>query len=117
VKVPVLLACLATGCADFPHYGWQQDMPQFQMKRLEWNQITGPDARRRVANLCGLEKPRSACAIRIIEGGQCVVYSIYSEPEAAWKYGDDGMTVRQHEVEGHCGEKRGGGWTHAGASQ
>lgn len=112
-----LIALALAGCADFPHYGWHQDMPQFHMQRLEWNHVTGSETRQRVANLCGLEKPRQSCAIRILEGGQCVVFSIFSEDEARRVMLVDGMTARAHEIEGHCGEKRGGGWTHFGAAQ
>lgn len=96
---------------------WYRDLPAFQMKRLEWNQVTGPDALVRTTRLCGVDPSRelkAACSIRIIEGGQCIVYSIYSEDEARIARDGSGEPLRKHEVDEHCGAgmSGGGGWNH-----
>lgn len=108
---PLLAALLLAGCAVVTpvELGWRQDMPGFQMQRIEWNHIEGDDARYRLRNLCGRWSPNLlACAIRIREGGQCVVFSVLTEEEAKRFYmASEGWSLWDHEVRGHCA-----GWTH-----
>lgn len=106
----VLASCAATKSPA--ELGWRQDMPQFQLKRVEWNVITGPNARERLKGLCGLWYYPLACAVRIVEGGQCIVFSTRTEEEAKrialW---NEGWSLWDHEL-AHCGHGVGGGWTH-----
>lgn len=107
-----LALLLLSGCVAFDH-AWEVDMPDFQMQRVEWHVLESP---RHVANRCGIDTPRTACVIRIREGGQCIVYSIYTLERAQQIRGIDGLTVYDHEVGppqaryGHCN-----GLTHPGA--
>lgn len=96
---------------------WYRDLPAFQMKRLEWNQVTGPDALIRTTRRCGVDPSRelkAACSIRIIESGLCIVYSIYSEDESVDARDGSGESIYRHEVGEHCGAGMpgGGGWNH-----
>lgn len=121
IVVAVALVMYALeGCAAPPKpadLGWRQDMPQFQLKRVEWNVIAEPNARERLGTLCGLGYYPLACVVRIVEGGQCIVFSRYTEDQAKripiW---EEGWSLWDHEVVGHCGKGVGGGWTHRGKS-
>lgn len=108
------------GCASVvtpESLGWRQDMPGFQMQRLEWNVITGDDARTRLQNRCGRWGYNLlACVIRIREGGQCVAFSILTEEEAKRFYMvHEGQSLHEHELM-HCGVvngvSTGSGWAH-----
>lgn len=108
-------ACiLLAGCAINPTDGWVREH-DFTMQRLEWNHITGPDAYRRMSNLCGDAPHLMGCAFRIKEGGQCVVFSIYSQEQAHFVKTRDGMSLSEHEGR-HCGIFDGrnvsGAWGH-----
>lgn len=115
-----LLASLAlAGCAHpTDRLTWVRDMPDFQLRRVVWNHIQGERVQARMQNLCAdsqrLRHDHYACVVRIREGGQCVVYSIYSEAEAKSAQTPTRDTVYGHEVGKHCGRDMlgGGGWKH-----
>lgn len=120
------LLLTATGCAAFEPE-WKEDMPGFRMQSFEWNHISGTDAQRRLQNRCGRDPDGptadpwlTSCSFRIREGGQCVVFSLYSVEQAKVVRGSDWMTAYAHERR-HCGEldgrNLGGGYTHAGATR
>jgi hypothetical protein len=110
--VSLLPACAVTTPAEL---GWRMDMPNFRVQKIEWNHV---DGRRNLDALCGLGPlwRGNACAVRIIEGGQCIVFSTLREDEAkrvrVWA---DGWSLWDHEL-AHCGvvngKNIGGGWTH-----
>jgi hypothetical protein len=95
----LLLALLLTGCAATD--GWYREF-DFTMQRLEWNHITGPNAYQRMVNLCGDAPVLMGCAFRIKEGGQCVVFSIYSQEQARLVRTKAGVSLEADEL-GHCG--------------
>lgn len=108
----VALAQYLAGCASA---GWHRDMPNFQFQRLEWNHIQGPDARQLLDNLCAIG-PRwkgGACVIRVVEGGQCIVFSLYSQEHARTVDVSATETLESHEL-AHCGigMPQPGGWAH-----
>lgn len=106
-----LLGLLLAGCAAFD-VQWRVDMPDYRMQKLEWHVL---HSARAVANRCGLDAPRPACSIRIREGGQCLVYSIYTQEQAKNVRALEGGSVYTHEVDEHCGGGTKPGMTHVGA--
>lgn len=104
----LVLACVVNvGCASL---GWHKDLPDFRFQKLEWNVVEPKNLRA----VCGL--PLSwrgeACAVRIIEGGQCVVFSIHTQEQARFQISAT-ETLEQHELK-HCGigMPSHGGWSH-----
>lgn len=97
----IVLSLLVTGCVSTPTDGWQREF-DFRMQRAEWNHISGPNAHQRMVNLCGDAPHLMGCAFRIKEGGQCVVFSTYSEEQAHLVKTRDGMSLHSHEY-AHCG--------------
>ena len=94
---------------------WYRDAPDFRMHELEWQQISGPDAPTRLANLCGKDWTSAgrSCAFRVPAGGLCLVYSLLSQDEARHARDATGESVELHELR-HCGVNlpSHGGWTH-----
>lgn len=110
-----LALLLLSGCTVFDTPAWTVDLPGYRFQRAEWTVLHSTQA---VANRCGLDTPRTACAIRIREGGQLLVYSIYTEEQAKRIRGIDGLTVHEHELRHggiFDGVNVGNGWTHPGA--
>lgn len=100
---------LLEGCATV---GWHRDIPNFRVQRVEWNVVASRDLLRAV---CG-QAPAwlgAACAVRIIEGGQCVVFSVYSQELARTVDLSASETLEGHELK-HCGigMPESGGWAH-----
>ena len=90
--------------------GWHQEF-DFRVQRIEWNVTDSVD----MHNRCALtfEPWRKACVVRIVEGGQCIVYSTLTQEEAKRVYlPHEGWSLYQHEVEGHCGKGTGKAWGH-----
>jgi hypothetical protein len=114
MKLLTFVSLFLTGCASFD-VQWTQDLPGYRMQSMQWTVLQGTRA---VADRCGLDVPRTACVIRIREGGQCLVYSIYTEDQAKRYRAIEGGSIHEHELE-HCGIRKGvnigGGWTHPGA--
>jgi hypothetical protein len=107
---------------------WEVDVPAFHFQRLEWRHIHGGDAYPRLARVCATNRPgetidqaaerwmaagRIACAMRIVEGGQCVVTSLMSEERAKTFPERSGESLYAHELR-HCGVgmPAPGGWRH-----
>jgi hypothetical protein len=121
--LPLLVATIS-GCAGFGEQPtdlelaglhWYRDAPAFRAAHVEWNAVKGPNAFQRLVNLCGKD-PRDvgqACTFRIREGGQCVVFSLLDEDEAAAALTVNGERLRTHELR-HCGlgMPAPGGWNH-----
>jgi hypothetical protein len=110
LRRPLLILMVAmTGCAVTTpaDLGWTQDAPDFRMTKLEWNVV---DGQQNLRHLCGLDNAwkGQACAIRIREGGLCVVFSTFTEEEAKRvRIWTEGWSLWAHEVTGHCA-----GWGH-----
>lgn len=116
-----LAGCGALGQGEQPgdlviaRMHWYRDAPGFLMHDLEWHHITGPDARTRLANLCGKDWPfgSRSCAFRVPQGGLCLVYSLFSQEEARRARDATGESIELHELR-HCGVNLPvhGGWAH-----
>jgi hypothetical protein len=124
MKTCLAFALALAGCANLGEQPtdlevaslhWYRDAPTFRAARVEWNAVKGPDAMQRLVNLCAKD-PRDvgqACTFRIREGGQCVVFSLLDEDEAAIALTANGERLRTHELR-HCGlgMPSPGGWDH-----
>jgi hypothetical protein len=125
---------LLSGCALKPGQHlierdvWEVDVPAFRLQRVEWRHVQGGEAYPRLARLCSVNRPGEtinqaaerwmatggiACAVRVVEGGQCVVTSLLSEEAAKRRPERSGETIYSHELR-HCGigMPTPGGWTH-----
>jgi hypothetical protein len=107
-RLLLILMVAMTGCAVTTpaDLGWTQDAPDFRMTKLEWNVV---DGQQNLRHLCGLGNAWNgkACAIRIREGGLCVVFSVLSEQQAKDYYlVYEGWSLWAHES-AHCQ-----GWGH-----
>jgi hypothetical protein len=100
----LLLILLVSGCATQPaDLGWTRT--DFQLQTVEWN-VVAPHLLR---PLCGMDNAWNgkACAIRIRERGQCVVFSTLTEQQAKDYYiVHEGWSLWAHES-AHCQ-----GWGH-----
>lgn len=124
-----LATALAAGCAALgrgeqpsdvvvARMHWYRDAPGFRMLDLDWKQVSGPEAPRRLANLCGRDGfGARACAYRVPQEGLCLVYSTLSQEQARHARDASGESIETHELR-HCGVNQPihGGWTHREAT-
>lgn len=115
-----LLCLLLTGCVTTPTEGWHREF-DFNMQKLDWTHVYGPDAYNRLVNLCARDTPDpnpllNGCAFRIVGSQMCVVFSLYSQEQAPLVRMSDGTNHYEHELR-HCGVfagvNIGGAWGHA----
>jgi hypothetical protein len=106
-RLLLILMVAMTGCAVTTplELGWTHDAPDFRLQSVEWN-VVAPHL---LKPLCGMDNAwkGQACAIRIREGGLCVVFSVLSEQQAKDYYlVYEGWSLWAHES-AHCQ-----GWGH-----
>jgi hypothetical protein len=107
-RLLLVLMLSMTGCAAVHplDLGWVHSAPDFRLQSVEWN-VVSPSMLR---PLCGMDNAwkGQACAIRIRERGQCVIFSTMGAEEAKRYYiVHEGWSLWAHEVTGHCA-----GWGH-----
>jgi hypothetical protein len=98
-RLLLILMVAMTGCATQPaDLGWTRT--DFQLQTVEWN-VVAPHL---LKPLCGMDNAwkGKACAIRIRERGQCVVFSTMGEEEAKRvRIWNEGWSLHAHEI-AHC---------------
>ncbi len=91
---------------------WYISAPDFKVESFKWNVI---DTKDRLNTLCGADWTWSgnACTVRIIAGGQCIIFSTLTESEAEKHFTTGGDSVKIHERR-HCGVgmPSAAGWSH-----
>jgi hypothetical protein len=99
-RLLLVLMVAMTGCAVTTpsELGWTRT--DYRMQSLEWN-VVAPHL---LKPLCGMDNAwkGKACAIRIRERGQCVVFSTMGEEEAKRvRIWNEGWSLHAHEI-AHC---------------
>ncbi len=93
-------ALLLSGCAILPpDYEWKQVYPP--SLTYEWNVVPASDLHK----VCGINPAAmpslGACAIRLQSTRHCVVYSKFTEAQAARLFAGDALDLYAHEMK-HC---------------